>query len=503
MVAMHLFARRMLRLGVSVGGLIVVVATLAAASLAGCSSDPGAAQPVLTRAQLIDPESCRGCHATHLDEWAGSMHAYASDDPVFQAMNRRGQRETNGTLGDFCVRCHAPLALREGLTHDGLNLAQLPAPYKGVNCYFCHSIEAVTGTHDGAVMLGQTLDMLGPIADPTPNTAHRSRQSPFVDSSRTETAAACGSCHDIVNPMGTAIERTFAEWNESAFSRTTIGLGCASCHMNGRSGTAGTGGPATRKVHDHRMAGVDVAITPFPGVEAQRQAITESLGTTVQTAVCLDEVSNRIHVMLDNVGVGHKWPSGAGSDRRVWVEVVASNKGSIIYQSGVVPSGGALDKLDDPDLWLIRDCLFDGSNKEVHMFWQAAQFTTNLLPTTLLPLPGMLPMRLGHQRWELPRPDSGRALPMVPDKINARVFIQPIGQDVLDDLVVSGDLDPQLARATTHEVPNSAVEWSADKVNFVLQERGIQALCVAPPGFGKGTLPATSQRGCPVPMKQF
>ena len=32
------------------------------------------------------------------------MHAYASDDPVFQAMNKRAQRETNGALGDFCVR---------------------------------------------------------------------------------------------------------------------------------------------------------------------------------------------------------------------------------------------------------------------------------------------------------------------------------------------------------------------------------------------------------------
>jgi hypothetical protein len=469
---------------------------------AACGKDAGGGdKPGLSRAQLIDPENCRTCHSSHLEEWAGSMHAYASDDPVFLAMNRRGQRETAGALGDFCVRCHAPLAVRDGLTHDGLNLAQVPAAFKGVNCYFCHSIEGVTGAHDSALDVGKTIDMLGPIGDPAPNAAHGSRRSPFLDSSRTEAAGACGSCHDIVNPGGTAIERTFAEWKDSAFSRTSIGLGCAACHMPGRDGAAATGAAPTRRVHDHRMAGVDVAVTPFPDIPAQRRAIDESLGTTVQTALCLDDVSNKIHVLVDNVGAGHKWPSGAASDRRVWVEVTASLQGKVIYQSGVVPPGGALTTLGDPDLWLIRDCLFDPADKEVHMFWEAAKFTSNLLPTTPLPMPGMPPTRLGHQRWELPRPDSTRTLPAVPDRMNARVFIQPIGQDVLDDLVKTGDLDPQLAHATTMEVPNSAVEWTAAKANFVLQERGIQALCVAPPGFSKGSLPATSQLGCPAPAK--
>ena len=34
----------------------------------------------------------------------------AMDDPVFIAMNKKGQRETNGALGTFCVNCHAPMA---------------------------------------------------------------------------------------------------------------------------------------------------------------------------------------------------------------------------------------------------------------------------------------------------------------------------------------------------------------------------------------------------------
>ena len=50
------------------------------------------------------------------------MHAFASRDPVFRAMNQRGQRETNGELGDFCVKCHAPMAVLDKQTTDGLNL---------------------------------------------------------------------------------------------------------------------------------------------------------------------------------------------------------------------------------------------------------------------------------------------------------------------------------------------------------------------------------------------
>lgn len=85
---------------------------------------------------LLDPETCAECHPQHYDEWLGSMHAYAADDPVFLAMNARGQRETEGELGAFCVQCHAPMAVEFDLTEDGLNLDAMPQKFKGVTCYF-------------------------------------------------------------------------------------------------------------------------------------------------------------------------------------------------------------------------------------------------------------------------------------------------------------------------------------------------------------------------------
>ena len=115
-----------------------------ACTLLACSTD--SAEPAatyLSRDELMDPVTCSRCHQQHYEEWASSMHAYAADDPIFIAMNQRGQREAN--IGDFCVRCHAPMALRTGASTDGTNLEELPTALRGVTCYFCHSVAAVDG----------------------------------------------------------------------------------------------------------------------------------------------------------------------------------------------------------------------------------------------------------------------------------------------------------------------------------------------------------------------
>ena len=106
--------------------------------LVACGNDSAdsASKFAFTRAELLDPQSCSACHSEQYRDWSGSMHAYASDDPLFLAMNQRGQREAQ--LADFCVKCHAPMATREGQTSDGLNLPSLPTPLKGVTCFFCH-----------------------------------------------------------------------------------------------------------------------------------------------------------------------------------------------------------------------------------------------------------------------------------------------------------------------------------------------------------------------------
>ena len=210
--------------------------------------------PLLTKEELMDPETCKECHQAHYDEWSGSMHAYASLDPVFLAMNARGQRETGGELGDFCVQCHAPMAVKLGLITDGLNLQDIPAYAQGITCYFCHTVEAVEGVHNNPLVLADDMVMRGAYSDPVPNTGHASAYSPLLDRERIESAALCGSCHDIVTPKGVHLERTYAEWQASLFSHEVPDeqQTCGNCHMSGRDDTAAEyEGVFLRRVHDH------------------------------------------------------------------------------------------------------------------------------------------------------------------------------------------------------------------------------------------------------------
>lgn len=210
--------------------------------LAGCSpesaarrGDAGTLAPLLTREQLMDPEQCAGCHPKHYREWKGSMHAYAAEDPVFVAMNKRGQRETNGALGDFCVRCHAPMAVVENKTTNGLNMDELPSELKGVTCYFCHNAIGVDEKHNGALRLANDTTMRGSFADPVPTKAHGSAGSSLHDRNSKDSSQLCGACHDVVTPKGVHMERTLAEYEQSIFAREGGSFqSCQSCHMDSR-----------------------------------------------------------------------------------------------------------------------------------------------------------------------------------------------------------------------------------------------------------------------------
>lgn len=469
----------------------------------GCGNGEsgGEAQAYLDRAAMLDPETCKECHATHHDEWAGSMHAYAGDDPVFRAMNARGQRETNGALGDFCVKCHAPIAVREGLTKDGTNLDSVPAWAKGVGCYFCHSVDAVTGTHDAAVHLADDLVMRGGLENPLPNRAHRASYSALHDRNGFDSTKLCGACHDIVSPAGAHLERTYAEWQASLYSHTDKGLACGQCHMDGRDGIAATyPGVGLRRVHGHGFPGVDVALGDFPGRDGQRAAVQQKLDdSTLQAALCVSQQAGGavVQVVLDNVGAGHRFPSGATQDRRAWVEVIAYAKGQPIYQSGVVPDGQSAVASADADMWLLRDCIFDGGGKEVHSFWEAASYDGNSLPAPITFDQASPDFYLTHVYRNYPsQPKTW--LPSYPDRVTMRVRIRPMGLDVLDGLVASGDLDPSVRDAIpTFDLGSTKLEWTAATATVHYTDQGALVDCVTGglPG-AKGANPAPAHSMC-------
>ncbi|AKV03029.1 cytochrome c family protein [Labilithrix luteola] len=433
---------------------VVVAATIVAA----CSSSDEAPAPTLTGQALLDPNNCLPCHADQFREWSGSMHAYAGEDPVFTAMNKRMQRETNGQAGDFCVACHAPVAVRLGLTKDGLNLAELPAYARGVTCYFCHSTDAVEGTHNNPLHLATDDTLRGGFDRPMKGTPHKASYSTLHDREQRDSARLCGACHDVVTPEGAHIERTFTEWEGSLYSKPGQ-LPCGKCHMDGRSGfAANVDGAPQRRVHDHSMAAVDVALTPFTQMEAQRAAVQQLLDATLLGKLCVKQSPTGIlaEVTLDNAFAGHNFPSGASQDRRAWVEIVAYREGAVVFSSGVAEEKKPITALADPNLWLLRDKIFGKDGAEVHMFWQAASVESNQLTASVTTDPTDPAFYHSVTRtYPLPSP--------APDRVTMRARMRPVDFDLLDDLVATGDLDAAiLDKIPTFDLASTVKEWTRD-----------------------------------------
>ncbi|KIG12959.1 cytochrome c family protein [Enhygromyxa salina] len=443
--------------------------------LAGLGCTPEVTPPTYDLEALRDPETCAECHPVHHREWLGSMHAYAGEDPVFRAMNAKAQRESNGEIGDFCVNCHAPVAVELGLTQDGLNLDTLPREVQGVTCWFCHQVEAVEGTHNNPLRLALNAVMRGDVLDPLAPEAHDVAQSDLFDRNRMASSAMCGSCHDIVTPDGAHIERTYAEWQATFYGDpdpddperpALYGLTCNNCHMNKTTGAIADypGVRGDRSRHSHMFVGVDVAVTDFPDAELgpvlraeQLAAIEEQRKTSVCASLCVreDGPGAELTVWLHNEGAGHSWPSGAGADRRAWVELIARDDAeAVLYSSGVVTEDQAIAELDDPDLWLLRDRVFDTSGNETHDFWNAASVESNLLPA---------PENFGGAGDAATWRSSSYVVDSIPARVNMRLRLRPIGLEVLEALVQSGDLDPAVVeRASTFDVAPTVLEWTPE-----------------------------------------
>src|SRR3569832_358018 len=87
-------------------GLILALLCVACGDPSSPSEHQSPSPPADVDPALMDSANCQTCHPGQYQQWSGSMHAYATDDPVFLAMNARAQRESNNALGTFCVKCH-------------------------------------------------------------------------------------------------------------------------------------------------------------------------------------------------------------------------------------------------------------------------------------------------------------------------------------------------------------------------------------------------------------
>ena len=446
---------------------VALVLALALA-LGACGEDK------LSVAELQDPTTCMDCHPKQYTQWSGSMHAYASDDPVFLAMNKRGQRDTQGALGDFCINCHAPMAKQLGFTDfASFDPEALSPPARGITCYFCHNVAQVTSTHDNGLALARDQTMRGGVKDPVGTPAHHSKYDPLMDSTRNQ-SELCGSCHDIIVPgsvngrADVALERTFAEWHGTFFSSSedpNLHLTCSGCHMQSSrlEPIADAPGvkPRANALHDHRMAAVDVALTPFPETEAQLAAIHDILDPSIRIVgpaplagtqpggICVTpQDGGVITVRVDSIGTGHSWPSGASQDRRTWLELTAYDAGgAVVFQTGVVPPG--MDpEVAAPGAFGFWDRALAADNTPAHFFWEVDHIDSKLLSAPSVPKEDVS---------KTARYLIGASWANV-DRVTAQFRFNALPYAMVDELIASGDLAPATrARLTTLEVGTPTV----------------------------------------------
>jgi hypothetical protein len=449
--------------------LPLACALVTVALFGACKSDEPKRAP-LTREQLLDPKECKTCHPTYYREWASSMHAYASKDPVFRAMNKRGQEEAK--LGDFCVKCHAPMAVREGATKDGLNLDDVPEHLQGVTCYFCHNAVKVGKDHFNAnIELANDTTMRAALGSsaaypdpPVKPWAHDVAYSANHDRNDPKSSLLCGTCHDIVTHAGVHLERTLQEYEESLFAKPDgfkeggASLTCASHHMNGTKGTvANYTGVPLRSVHEHLWPGVDVALTKFPDMDVQRSAVEKcSLANFSIQFFQVDSSSpGSLSINLET-SAGHSMPSGAAQDRRLWLEVIAYDAaGKVMLESGKIADDEIEEKPNgaaghDAQLCMFRDHLLDANGEETHMFWEAASYQSRLMPAAKTAAVGSHTVTCQYHTSTFG----------APKRMTVRVRMRPMGLDVLNDLVDSGHLDAAIpAQMPTFTVHEAEVTW--------------------------------------------
>ena len=266
--------------------------------------------------------TCKRCHPDQYRQWSMSPHAYAQMSPIFNAMQGTVIKLTNGTNGDFCIRCHSPAGMAQSEPLFTANFNRSQTAREGITCVVCHRTNKAYGKISGrmAIVPGSVVDpVYGPtgnkgllkvLANPQdyevvtktlgarpdcpecgPNTTPIHADA--VDFFQLDTSGFCGTCHDVLFINGFRLEEAFSSYKNSPAARR--GVSCQDCHMGKTPGKAEgySAGPVVRlvgehgieiirdKVTNHTFAGPDHSIIhpglyphqPFDEVQSQVPAI--------------------------------------------------------------------------------------------------------------------------------------------------------------------------------------------------------------------------------------
>jgi len=245
--------------------------------------------------------TCATCHPDHYRQWSVSPHAYSQMSPVFNAMHGTVLKITNGTNGDFCIRCHTPVGMNLGEPVFMSTMDRHPTSREGVTCLVCHRLNRPFGKISGrlAIVEGDIFDpVFGPVGgdelqrvidsdeyrvNTVRGQAGRAIHTKAERFFQIGTSGLCATCHDVNLVNGFRLEEAFSEFKTSRAARNQVS--CQDCHMGSEPGkvsgypegpAAMVGGVPTtpRRLTDHMFIGPDYSVI-HPGIFPHNAAASE------------------------------------------------------------------------------------------------------------------------------------------------------------------------------------------------------------------------------------
>jgi cytochrome c554/c'-like protein len=300
-----------------------------------------------TDGHLVTPQSfdsiqvCSGCHMDIFTQWKGSMHSNSWTDPVYRAALNLMSQSSKGKVDNFCMGCHTPVGVvTKEASPAGTKMSE--PSVQGIHCEVCHNVSGLSGVGNGSYVLTPKLHgrplKFGPYKDAV---------SPYHDTAYSQLhtqSEFCADCHDVTHPFNRLqIERTYTEWRDSTYAGD--GVQCQDCHMKPVSGRASQLGKDRDKVYTHYFIGGNALVTQLLGSDMHANR-TEDMLKSAATMQIMPPAklsathTNQIQVRVNNVGAGHKLPSGFPEGREVWIDFkVLDAHNNEVYHLGAVKEG--------------------------------------------------------------------------------------------------------------------------------------------------------------------
>lgn len=220
-------------------------------------NDPHAAAKA--DAQYPSARVCGECHPRQFEQWSISSHAYANVSPMFNKFEQKINDLARGTIGSFCVRCHASVGTALAERRSIPWWERSGASREGITCVTCHRVgeaygktnaarriapgsihEAVFGPFDttgGLRAIGDARNfqlLVSQDEDDRPDEPDGTKwiriHQTAVQSAVLKQSEFCATCHQVQVHPGIKLETVWEEYRSSPAAKE--GITCQECHMS-------------------------------------------------------------------------------------------------------------------------------------------------------------------------------------------------------------------------------------------------------------------------------